>query len=116
MNRRTTWIAAGALAVLIAAGAVGMTLAQGGDTDEPLSGTNLDRATQAALEHTGGGTVIETEVGDDGAAYGVEVRLDDGTVVEVQLDENFQVTGDEADDDGGAEDGATDDDDGPNDD
>ena len=89
MNRRTTWIAAGALAVLIAAGAVGLTLAQGGDTDEPLSGTNLDRATQAALEHTGGGTVIETEVGDDGAAYGVEVRLDDGSVVEVQLDENF---------------------------
>ena len=116
MNRRTTWIAAGALAVLIAVGAVGLTLAQGGDIDEPLSGTNLDRATQAALEHTGGGTVIETEVGDDGAAYGVEVRLDDGSVVEVQLDENFQVTGDEADDDGGAEDGATDDDDGPDDD
>ena len=109
MNRRSTWIAAAALALLIAAGAVGLTLAQGDDTDEPLSGTNLDRATQAALEHTGGGTVIETEVGDDGAAYGVEVRLDDGSVVEVQLDENFNVTGDEADDDG-ADDGATDDD------
>ena len=115
MNRRTTWIAAGALALLIAAAAVGMTLAQGGDTDEPLSGTNLDRATKAALEHTGGGTVIETEVGDDGAAYGVEVQLDDGSVVEVQLDENFQVTGDEADDDGAADDGDADDDGGTDD-
>ena len=115
MNRRTTWIAAGALALLIAAVGVGLTLAQGGDTDEPLSGTNLDRATKAALEHTGGGTVIETEVGDDGAAYGVEVQLDDGSVVEVQLDENFQVTGDEADDDGAADDGDADDDGGTDD-
>ena len=115
MNRRTTWIAAAALALLIAAVGVGLTLAQGGDTDEPLSGTNLERATQAALEHTGGGTVIETEVGDDGAAYGVEVQLDDGSVVEVQLDENFQVTGDEADDDGAADDGEADDDGGTDD-
>jgi len=47
-----------------------------------------------------GGTVTETEVGDDGAAYGVEVRLGDGSEVEVNLDENCQVIGQEADDDG----------------
>jgi hypothetical protein len=44
--------------------------------------------------------VVETEIGDDGAAYGVEVRLDDGSVVEVNLDAEFNVIGSEADDDG----------------
>jgi hypothetical protein len=79
--------------IAVAAGA-------GGGDEAPLTGSALDQATTAALEHTGGGTVIETEAGDDGAAYGVEIRLDDGSVVEVSLDENFQVIGDETDDDG----------------
>ena len=114
MKRRTAWIAAGVAAAAIAIGGVGMALANGGsDTDAPLTGTDLDRATQAALEHTGGGTVIESEIGDDGAAYSVEIKKDDGMVVEVQLDESFNVTGDEADDDGagdtGSDDGQTDD-------
>jgi hypothetical protein len=89
--------------IAIAAGA-------GGDDDKPLTGSTLEKARAAALEHSGGGTVVETEAGDDGAAYGVEVRLDDGTVVEVNLDENFDVIGQETDDDG------PDDEDGPNDD
>ena len=114
MKRRTTWIAAGVAAAAIAIGGVGMALATGGsDTDAPLTGNDLDRATQAALEHTGGGTVIESEIGDGGAAYSVEIKRDDGTVVEVQLDESFNVTGDEADDDGaggtGSDDGQADD-------
>jgi hypothetical protein len=71
----------------------------GGDDDAPLTGTALDKATAAALAQTGGGTVIETEIGDDGAAYGVEIQLDDGSIVEVNLDENFQVIGQEADED-----------------
>ena len=48
----------------------------------------------------GGGKVVETEGGDDGAPYSVEVRLDDGSQVEVNLDKNFNVIGHEADDDG----------------
>jgi hypothetical protein len=89
--------------IAVAAGA-------GGGDDPPITGSALDRATAAALQHTGGGTVVETEVGDDGAAYGVEVRLDDGSVVEVSLDENYNVIGNEADDDGaGGEDGPGDD-------
>jgi hypothetical protein len=97
------WIIGGALvAVAVIGGSVGgVVVATGGDDDEPLTGTTLEKASEAALEHTGGGTVVETEVGDDGAAYGVEVRLDDGRVVEVNLDENFKVTGQEDDDDGG---------------
>ena len=74
--------------------------ASSGDDEEPLTGSTLDRAVDAALEETGGGTVTETEAGDDGAAYSVEVRLDDGSQVEVNLDENFTVIGQEADDDG----------------
>jgi hypothetical protein len=53
----------------------------------------------AALAATGRGTVLETEIGDDNAAYDVEVRLVDGRQVEVSLDETFQVSGQEIDED-----------------
>jgi uncharacterized membrane protein YkoI len=99
MKRRFVIAAVAAVIVLGAVGA-GIAIAGGvGDDDKPLTGATLDRATAAALEHTGGGTVVETEAGDDGAAYGVEVRLDDGKVVEVELDESFQVIGQSTDDD-----------------
>jgi hypothetical protein len=98
--RNRMWIAAGALVVSLVGGGAALAVATGGDDDRPLTGSDLDRATAAALEHTGGGTVIETEVGDDGAAYGVEIRLDDGRTVEVSLDSSFEVIGEEDDDDG----------------
>jgi uncharacterized membrane protein YkoI len=91
-------VAAGAVAVVLAAG-VGAAIAAGGDDDTPLTGSALEHATAAALDHVGGGTVLETEAGDDGAAYGVEIRREDGTVVEVSLDADFEVVGTEADDD-----------------
>ena len=111
MQRNTKLIAGGALIVAAIAGSAGAVLAaSGGDDDQPLTGSTLDKAVAAALEETGGGTVTETEVGDDGAAYGVEVRLDDGSQVEVNLDQDFNVIGQEADDDGpGDEDGSNDD-------
>lgn len=91
--------------LVLVAGAIsaGFAVAAGGDDDRPLTGTSLEKATAAALAHTGGGTVTETEVGDDGAAYGVEIRLADGRQVEVNLDENFDVIGQENDDDGAAD-------------
>jgi uncharacterized membrane protein YkoI len=99
-----------ALAIVIGVVSAGFTIAANGDDDQPLTGSTLERAKNAALAHTGGGTVIETEAGDDGAAYGVEVRLDDGSQVEVNLDTDFQVIGSEADDDGpGDQDGPGDD-------
>ena len=105
MQRRTKWIAGGAVAVAVIGGGTGIGLAASGDDDDkPLTGSTLDDAVAAALDETGGGTVTETEVGDDGAAYGVEVRLDDGTQVEVELDENFDVIGQEVDDDVGESD------------
>jgi uncharacterized membrane protein YkoI len=89
-----------ALVVVLAVVTAGIAIAAGGDDEQPLTGSTLERATAAALAHTGGGTVTETEVGDDGAAYEVEVRRADGSQVEVSLDESFDVIGQETDDDG----------------
>jgi|Tabmets5t2r1_1033131.scaffolds.fasta_scaffold01858_5 uncharacterized membrane protein YkoI len=102
MQRRTRWIATAGLAVAMAGGIAAA--AAGGDTDQELTGATRDRAVAAALAATGGGTVLETEAGDDGAAYGVEVRLADGRQVEVNLDESFRVVGQEPDEDRPGED------------
>lgn len=107
-----TWKLAVLVALVLVAAAIsaGFAIAAGGDDDQPLTGSSLEKATAAALAHTGGGTVTETEVGDDGAAYGVEVRLADGRQVEVNLDGNFNVIRQENDDDGVVDDGSDDDD------
>jgi hypothetical protein len=108
-GRRKLVIAAVAALAVIGIG-TGAVLAVVGDDDRPLQGSALDRATAAALDHVGGGRVIETEVGDDGAAYGVEIMRPDGSVVEVSLDRDFQVIGTEGDDDGAGEADAPEDD------
>lgn len=98
--RRRLLVAVTALAAGGGASA-GIALAAGAsDDDKSLRGAALERATDAALAHTGAGTVVETEAGDDGSAYGLEVRLADGRVVEVELDERFRVVGTESDTDG----------------
>jgi hypothetical protein len=98
MNRKTTWIAGGAIMIALTGGTA--IAATSGDTDDAaLTGPALRQATESALEHAAG-TVTETEVGDEGAAYGVEVRREDGTEVEISLDENFTVVDEEVDDDG----------------
>jgi signal transduction histidine kinase len=73
------------------AGAAIVTAAAGDDTDTPITGPDLARASQAALAHTGQGRVTGTEVGDEESYYEVEVTLDNGSQVDVQLDKNFQV-------------------------
>ena len=98
MQRRTRWIAAAGVAVAMIGGGVAAAAADT-DSDQELTGSTRDRAVQAALAATGGGTVLETEAGDDGAAYGVEIRLADGRQVEVNLDQSFKVIGQEADED-----------------
>jgi uncharacterized membrane protein YkoI len=95
---------AAAIVVIGAGSFFGIAAATGGDDDQELTGSARDRAIAAALGSTGGGTVLETEAGDDGAAYSVEVRRPDGTVVEVQLNHDYTVTGSEADDGGGGQD------------
>ena len=104
MQRKTKWIVGGALAAAVIAGGTGTGLAaSSGDDDKPLTGTTRDRAVAAAREATGGGTVTETEVGDDNAASSVEIRLQDGRQVEVNLDKDFRVIGQETDDDSSGE-------------
>lgn len=96
-----TIAAAGVVAAAAAGIGIGVAGAGGGDdTEAPISGPDLDRASAAALEATGGGEVTETEVGDEESYYEVEVALDDGSQVDVQLDQDFQVVGSEADEDG----------------
>jgi uncharacterized membrane protein YkoI len=80
-----------------------------GDGDQPITGTALEKASAAALDHTGGGRVTGTEVGDEDSYYEVEVTLDDGSQVDVQLDKAFNVVDQMADHEG------QDDGDGPND-
>jgi hypothetical protein len=111
MSRKLALIAAAVLVVGAISAGIAIASGAGGGREAPLQGFDLERATQAALAHTGGGTVIETEAGDDGAAYSVEVRLADGSQVEVNLDENFKVIGDEQDDDGHGDDEGPGDDD-----
>ncbi len=90
------WIAVAAVAVFVGVW-TGVAIGSGND-DTPLRGEVLRRATAAALAFTDGGTVTETDVGDDTAAYEVEVRRRDGRTMEVHLDRRFRVMRSEADD------------------
>jgi flagellar basal body-associated protein FliL len=110
---RNRWILVVVVVVALLAGGAGIavaTSASGHDNDQPLTGGVLQKARVSALAYTGGGTVTETESGDDGAAYSVEVRLANGREVEVNLDANFVVIGAEDEDDDGEDEGSDDDD------
>jgi uncharacterized membrane protein YkoI len=111
MNRRIRLLIGGTAAVVVIAGGAVAATAAGGDDDAPLTGHTRERAIAAALAHVGVGSVVGTEVGEDDAAYGVEIRLADGSQVEVTLDEGFRVIATEADDDGSEDGPSTDSDD-----
>jgi uncharacterized membrane protein YkoI len=111
MTKRNKVLVTGASVVALAAGGAAVATATGGDdSEQPISGGALDEASAAALDHTGGGTVTETETGDEESYYEVEVTLDDGSQVDVQLDRDFNVVGDEADEETGEADESADDD------
>ena len=95
MKRTTRFVIAAAVAVagLAAAGIAAVSAATGDDTDTPITGTALQQASAAALAFTGQGKVTGTEVGDEESYYQVEVTLDGGTEVDVQLDAGFRVVG-----------------------
>jgi hypothetical protein len=115
INVRTLVIAA-VVAMLVALGGAGIAYANGGDSEEQVSGSDAQKAKSAAIAAVGGGTVTEVERddGDDGygtsGGYEVAVTRDDGSQLEVHLDGDYNVVGQEGDADG------SNDEDGPNDD
>jgi len=96
-------LAAVAAVAAIGGGAAAIAGASGGaedgaeGPDQAITGSALDKASAVALDHTGGGQVTDSEVGDEESYYEIEVTRDDGSQVDVQLDRGFQVVGDEAD-------------------
>jgi uncharacterized membrane protein YkoI len=86
---------------VLAVGGTAIAGATGGDedaTERPITGTALEQAKTVALNHTRSGRVTDTEVGDEQSYYEVEVTRPDGSEVDVQLDRDFTVVGQEADD------------------
>ncbi len=98
ITKRRVVVVVGATAALALIGA-GAAVASNDDdaTDRSIQGTELQKATDAALAQTGQGNVTGTEVDDEESYYEVEVTLDDGSQVDVQLDRAFQVVSADAD-------------------
>ena len=111
MNRGKKIVLGTAAAAVIAgvAGATGVATAADTGSDDSadvaISGTDLDLASEAALAETGGGEVVDSEVEDEENGYEVEVNLDDGRQVEVQLDADFVVVSSEENEEGDDGDG-----------
>ncbi|MGH3342716.1 MAG: PepSY domain-containing protein [Carbonactinosporaceae bacterium] len=106
-NKLKGTLITGALVAVVAGGGAATAVAAGGDDDkttESISGAALGKAKTAALDHTGGGRVTGSELGDEEGYYEVEVTKPDGTQVDVHLDRGFNVLGGQADHDGSGED------------
>ena len=102
-----TLVITAAVAMLLALGGAGIAYANGGDSEKQLTGPEAEKAKSAAIAAVGGGTVTEVERddGDDGygtsgGVYEVEVKREDGSQLEVHLDGDYNVVGQEADEDG----------------
>jgi uncharacterized membrane protein YkoI len=105
MRRQIKLAVAGATLAALTAGGAGVAAASGQTEgpDMPITGSALEQASSVALNHLGEGRVTETEVGDEESYYEVEVTLDDGSQVDVQLDRAFAVVGSQVDSDSGAD-------------
>jgi uncharacterized membrane protein YkoI len=91
-----------ALAMVVLAGA-GVAYASGSGEDsseQQATGAGIEKAKRVALDHTNGGRVTGSEVGDEEGYYEVEVTRDDGSQVDVHLDRNFNVLETKADHEG----------------
>ncbi|HEY7629037.1 MAG TPA: PepSY domain-containing protein [Ilumatobacteraceae bacterium] len=104
MQRKTRIsVTVAAVAVVLAAAGAAARAATDDESDTPITGPALQQASTAALAATGGGRVTATEVGDEDSYYEVEVTLDDGSQVDVQLDAAFKVVSSSADDESGSD-------------
>jgi hypothetical protein len=108
MERKTKIGITAASLLAAGAGVAGIAAAGGGnDSEAPITGTALERASDAALAETGEGQVSDTEVGDEESYYEVET-LDDGSETDVQVNRNYEVVGTEAEDGSEEESGSDD--------
>lgn len=100
-NKKQVLLVSGVGAAIVATVGAGIAATgMGDDNEEPITGEALDRASAAALAHTAGGRVTDTEQGDEDSFYEVEVTLPDGSQVDVQLDKSFKVVGSETEREG----------------
>lgn len=108
MKHRIKLLISGTALAAAATMGTGVAIAgSGGDddaTERPIAGEARTRAEAAALAATGGGRVTGTEEGDEESLYEIEITKDDGSQVDVQLDQDFKVVGTKVDRDT-AEDG-----------
>ncbi len=104
LNRRVIIASAGVAAALTVGGA-GIAQAVGDGSEEQDAGQAAAKARGAALKAAGGGTVLEIERqdGDGAGTFEVEVRRQDGSQVEVHLDDRYQPVGTAADNDSESE-------------
>ena len=111
MKRATKLASAATLGVgvVVAAGLTVANASSGDDgpqddgADTAIFGDVLQRASAAALAHTGQGRVTGSEIDDEESKYEIEITLDNGDQIDVQLDDQFSVIGDENDGRGDAD-------------
>src|SRR5687767_9517069 len=92
MSRFKKLIVVGSAIAALASGGAAVAGAVGGgdDGDEQATGPGADKARNAALDITGGGTANAVERdGENGATWEVEVTKTDGKTVDVRLDDQY---------------------------
>lgn len=99
MGRKVLLITGAAAAAAAITGASIATASTTPADDQPLTGNALQQASDAAIARTGPGTVVSAETENDpNTPYEVNVQLDNGNRVEVELDGSFQVVSEGQDD------------------
>lgn len=104
INLKTGLVAAAVALLLLVGAGVAYAAGSGEDSSSQATGPGIEKAKSIALDETNGGRVTGTEFEDEEGYYEVEVTRDDGSQVDVHLDERFRVRSTEDDDDRGAED------------
>src|SRR5919109_155 len=101
LNPRALLIAAALAMVLLLGAGVAYANGSSGDSGEQqATGPGIEKAKRIALDHTNGGRVTGTEIGDEEGYYEIEVTRDDGSQVDVHLDRDFNVLSTPADHEG----------------
>jgi hypothetical protein len=93
MQRSRRYLVVAGSALALAAGGAGVAMATGADEgDNGVSGPAAEKATAAALRVTDGGhaNAVERD-SEDGATWEVEVAKNNGSTVDVRLDQNYRL-------------------------